>query len=80
MKNQIMSCEFNVDTACVEVKLTDGSMVLIDCDAVEDEYARNIYEVSESDCLIVPNVFIHFLISFLFQCLISFSLHSLEKV
>ena len=72
MKNQIMSCEFNVDTACVEVKLTDGSMVLIDCDAVEDEYARNIYEVSELDCLIVPNVFIHFLISF--------SLHSLEKV
>lgn len=72
MKNQIMSCEFNVDTAWVEVKLTDGSMVLIDCDAVEDDYARNIYEVSESDCLIVPNVFIHFLISF--------SLHSLEKV
>ena len=62
MKNQIMSCEFNVDTACVEVKLTDGSMVLIDCDAVEDEYARNIYEVSELYCLIVPNVFIHFLI------------------
>ncbi|MBQ7837218.1 MAG: hypothetical protein IJ395_01180 [Clostridia bacterium] len=72
MKNQIMSCEFNVDTACVEVKLTDGSMVLIDCDAVEDEYARNIYEVSELYCLIVPNVFIHFLISFL--------LHPLEKV
>lgn len=72
MKNQIMSCEFNVDTACVEVKLTDGSMVLIDCDAVEDEYARNIYEVSELYCLIVPNVFIHFLISFL--------LHPLDKV
>ena len=52
MKNQIMSCEFNIDTACVEVKLTDGSMVSIDCDTVENEYARNMYEVSELDFLI----------------------------
>lgn len=52
MKNQIMSCEFNIDTACVEVKLTDGSMVSIDCDTVEAEYANNMYEVSELDYLI----------------------------
>ena len=52
MKNNILSCEFNIDTACVEVKLTDGSMVSIDCDAVEDEYANNMYEVSELDYLI----------------------------
>ena len=52
MKNQIMSCEFNIDTACVEVKLADGSMVSIDCIAVENEYARNMYEVSELDYLI----------------------------
>ena len=52
MINNIISCEFNIDTACVEVKLTDGSMVSIDCDAVEDEYARNMYEVSELDYLI----------------------------
>ena len=52
MKNQIMSCEFNIDTACVEVKLIDGSMVSIGCDAVENEYANNIYEVSELDYLI----------------------------
>ena len=52
MNNDIISCEFNIDTACVEVKLTDGSMVSIDCDAVEDEYARNMYEVSEIDYLI----------------------------
>ena len=31
MINNIVSCEFNIDTACVEVKLTDGSMVSIDC-------------------------------------------------
>ena len=52
MKNQIMSCEFNIDTACIELKLTDGSMVSIDCDTVENEYARNMYEVSELNFLI----------------------------
>ena len=52
MKNQIMSCEFVIDTACVELKLTDGSMVSIDCDTVENEYARNMYEVSELNFLI----------------------------
>ena len=40
MKNQIMSCEFNIGTVCVEVKLTDGCIVSIDCDTVENEYAH----------------------------------------
>ena len=52
MINNIISCEFNIDTACVEVKLTDGSMVSIDCIAVEDEYANNMYETSELDFLV----------------------------
>ncbi|MGN0573340.1 MAG: DUF6061 family protein [Acutalibacteraceae bacterium] len=52
MKNQIMSCEFNIDTAGVEVKMTDGSLVSIDCIAVENEYANNMYETSELDYLI----------------------------
>lgn len=52
MKNQIEACEFNIDTASVEVKLIDGSMVSIDCDSVEDEYAHNMYEASELDYLI----------------------------
>ena len=52
MNNNIISCEFNIDTACVEVKLIDGSMVSIDCDTVENEYARNMYEVSELNFLI----------------------------
>ena len=46
MINNIIPCEFNIDTACVEVKLTDGSMVSIDCLAVENEYAYNMYETS----------------------------------
>lgn len=52
MKNNILSCEFNIDTACVEVKLNDGSMVSVDCIAVENEYANNMYEVSALDYLI----------------------------
>ncbi len=43
MKNNILSCEFNIDTACVEVKLTDDSMVSVYCIAVENKYANNIY-------------------------------------
>ena len=52
MKKFIRSCWFNMDTACVEVTLTDGSVVGIDCVAVEDEYADNMYERSELDYLI----------------------------
>ena len=65
MKKSIKSCEFNIDTACVEVKLTDGSIVSIDCDAVENEYANNIYETSELDFLIYnePMSYIRLLLS-----------------
>lgn len=52
MINNIISCEFNHDTACVEVKLSDGSMVSIDCITAENEYANNMYESSELDYLI----------------------------
>ena len=65
MKKSIKSCEFNIDTACVEVKLNDGSMVSINCDIVEDEYARNMYEVSELDYLIYnePMSYVRLLLS-----------------
>ncbi len=33
----LISCEFNMDTACVELKFTDGSMIAIDTIAVENE-------------------------------------------
>ena len=65
MTNRIKTCEFNIDTACVEVKLTDGSMVSIDCDAVENEYADNMYETSELDFLIYnePMSYVRLLLS-----------------
>lgn len=46
----ILSCEFNMDTACVALRLTDGTLISIDCTAVENEVADNMYQRSELDC------------------------------
>ena len=48
----LLSCEFNMDTGCVELRYSDGSLYSIDCTAVENEVARNMYERSELDYLI----------------------------
>lgn len=49
---RLLSCEFNMDTACVELKFANGSMIVIDTIAVENEVADNIYQRSELDWLI----------------------------
>ncbi len=49
---RLLSCEFNMDTACVELKYADGSLISIDCTAVENEVADNMYQRSELDYLI----------------------------
>ena len=49
---KLVSCAFNFDTVCVELKFSDGSMIAIDTVAVENEVARNMYERSELDYLI----------------------------
>ena len=49
---KLLSCEFNMDTGCVELRYSDGSLYSIDCTAVENEVARNMYERSELDYLI----------------------------
>ena len=48
----IKSCEFNMDTGCVELQFQDGSMISIDCTAVENEVANNRFQRAELDCLI----------------------------
>ena len=48
----IKSCEFNMDTGCVELQFQDGSMISIDCTAVENEVADNRFQRSELDYLI----------------------------
>ena len=50
--DRLISCKFNMDTACVELKFFDGSMIAIDTIAVENEVADNMYQRSELDYLI----------------------------
>lgn len=49
---KVISCEFNMDTTCVELKNTDGTMISINTIAVENEIADNMYQRSELDYLI----------------------------
>ncbi len=49
---KIVYCEFNMDTACVELCLEDGTLLSIDCTAVENEVANSMYQRSELDWLI----------------------------
>ena len=49
---RLLSCEFNFDTVCVELKFSDGTMIAIDTIAVENEAADNMDQRSELDYLI----------------------------
>ena len=49
---RLLSCELNMDTACVELKYANGSMIAIDTNAVEREFCENMYQRSELDWLI----------------------------
>ena len=48
----LISCAYNMDNCCVELKFSDGSMIAIDTIAVENEVADNMYQRSELDYLI----------------------------
>ena len=48
----LISCELNMDTACVELIFANGSMIAIDTISVENEVADNMYQRSELDWLI----------------------------
>ena len=48
----MISCEYNMDNGCVELKYTDGSIISICCLAVEEMFADNMYQRSELDYLI----------------------------
>ena len=49
---KLISCAFNMDTACAELRFTDGSICSIDCTAVENEVADNRFQRAELDYLI----------------------------
>lgn len=48
----LLSCEFNMDAGCVDLRYSDGSMISIDCTAVENELANSRFQRSELDWLI----------------------------
>lgn len=48
----LISCRFNMDTACVELKFSDGSRLAIDTIAVENEVTDSTYQRSKLDWLI----------------------------
>ena len=49
---RLLSCEFNFDTVCVELRFSDGTRSAIDTIAVENKVADNMYQRSELDYLI----------------------------
>ena len=49
---KLISCKYHEDSQTVELLYTDGTLIDIDCIAVEDEVARNMYERSELDYLL----------------------------
>ena len=52
IKKTLLSCEFNMDTGCVERRYADDSMISINCTTVEDEVANSRFQRSELDWLI----------------------------
>ena len=62
---KIESCEFNMDTGCVEAKYEDGSMIAINCTTVENQIADNMYQRSELDWLIYnePHTYVNLVLS-----------------
>ena len=53
--SKLISYQFNIDTACVELVFDDGSRISIDCTAVENEVADNRFQRSERNDLIYKN-------------------------
>ena len=62
---RIVSCEFNMDSGCVEAKYEDGSMIAINCTAVENQIADHMYQRSELDWLIYnePHTYVNLVLS-----------------
>lgn len=49
---KLLSCKFNIDTACVELKYDEGSMISINCTAVENELDTSMLQRGELDWLV----------------------------
>ena len=49
---KLITCEFNMDSGCVELRFDDGTALDIDCTVVEAGYAHTVQQKSELDWLV----------------------------
>ena len=49
---KLISCEYNMDSGCVEARFADGSLIAVNCRAVETALDANTLQRSELDWLI----------------------------
>lgn len=49
---KLITCEFNMDSGCVELRFDDGTALDIDCTVVEHDYGHTIQQRAELDWLI----------------------------
>ena len=50
--NKLLSCRYNTDSNRVEARFEDGSILAIDCTAIEDEYGNTPAQRAELDWLL----------------------------
>lgn len=50
--SKLLSCKFNIDTACVELRYADGQSINIYCPGVEDSFETTLDMRAEMDWLI----------------------------
>ena len=50
--NKLLTCRYNTDSNRVEARFEDGSILAIDCIAVEDEYGNTPAQRAELDWLL----------------------------
>ena len=50
--NKLLSCRYNMDTNRVESRFENGTILSIDCTAVEDEYGNTPEQRAELDWLL----------------------------
>ena len=62
---QLISCEYNMDSACVELYYAGGSKIAIDTIGIENQFANNRFQRSELDWLICnkPLEYVQFVLS-----------------
>ena len=49
---KLLSCRHNMDTNRVEARFEDGTVLSIDCIAIEDEYGNTLAQRAELDWLL----------------------------